>query len=328
MGFNYRKRDPAVIEQRAANNGDFISFIANEYAVFSPKKGENWVRILPPTWDDAKHYGEDVYVHYGVGPERASVLCNAKMPWHTACPVCEAAARALKAGDEELSKELGATKRVLVWVIDRNEPGKGALLWSMPSSVDAEICKISKDRETGEMYAIDDPYAGYDVYFSKDGEGMKTKYTGFSLARRGSSVKDEIIDYIVNNPLQGALVARDYNEVQDIFEGPAPPPDARRPAADDAPPARRAPPADDAPARRAPPADDTPVRRRAPPADETPREGVQRALNNPSRVEDDEIPFEQRQQPQADPPRAPAGGDGMTEGQRRAAELRARLAKK
>jgi hypothetical protein len=312
MAFTYRRRDPSAIEKRAQGANDFVSFISNEYNLFTPKKGENWVRILPPTWaEDAEHYGLDVYVHYGIGPERASVLCLPRTYKDASqrCPICEAQERANRANDEELAKELRANKRVLCWVLDRDAMDKGALIWAMPPSVDTEIAKISKDKQTGELYAIDHPSEGYNVTFSKDGEQMKTKYTGFILDRRSSSVPDAVLDYINENPLTAALVERDYAAVSLLFSGPAPK-EAESRRADLAPAARREAP-DPAPSGR-------------------PRDAV----------DDDEIPFI-KDEPPAEPAKAAdapisrrqpsaaasGGSDKMTEAQEKAARMRARFAK-
>lgn len=238
MAFKYVRRSQETVAARAAGQGgDFKGFLANEYTTFSPKKGSNWIRILPPTWDEAPHYGLEVDVHYGVGPDRASVLCNAKM-FKTKCPICEAHNKAQKAGDEELAKELRASTRVVVWLLDRNEKDKGPLLYAMPMSMDKDICKISMDKQTGEVFAIDDPEGGYNVSFDKDGEGMKTKYAGYQLDRRASSVEAVHLDYISNHPITGCLVERTYDEVLALFQGAQE--EEKKPAE-----TRRGPPADE-----------------------------------------------------------------------------------
>jgi hypothetical protein len=235
MAFVYKRRAPEVVQQRAAGgNADFKGFVHNEYNMYTPHDGDNWIRILPPTWDDAKHYGFDIHLHFGVGPERAVVLCNAKMNG-THCPICQAQNRAQKAGDDELAKELRVTNRVLVWLIDRKTPEKGVMWWGMPYGVDRDICNISTDRMSGEYYEIDHPEAGYDVMFSKNGKGILTKYTGFQLARKASSVDPASLAYISENPLPGILLERDYAEVQALFGGApttdAPATEAHQPAA-------------------------------------------------------------------------------------------------
>ena len=218
MSFVYKARPADSWTKRAKQSGSqYEGFISDSFSTFSPKK-ENWVRILPPTWDNAQHYGLDVWVHYGTGPDKASVLCLNKMS-RERCPICEAQAKAENAGRED-AKQFKPSRRVAVWVLDRNEE-KEPLVWAMPWTVDREISMVSKDRQTGEIYQIDHPEAGYDVMFNREGEGMNVKYVGTQIARKPSSVKSTHLDYITKNPIPNVLNWRDYDEVQALFEGGA-----------------------------------------------------------------------------------------------------------
>ncbi len=79
MAFQYRKRSADEVEKRAnQQGGDFLSLFKSEYKQYKVKKGDNFIRILPPTWEDAEHYGLDVHVHYSVGPQRETVICMNK----------------------------------------------------------------------------------------------------------------------------------------------------------------------------------------------------------------------------------------------------------
>ena len=219
MAFKYERRSPQTVEKRATQQGgDFQGFISDAYKTYSPKKGDNWIRILPPTWEDADHYGYDVHVHYQVGPDKAAVVCNFKQ-FNERCPICDARTKAERDNDEELAKDLKPSKRVCVWLIDMKDPDKGALIWPMPWSLDRDISKISKDKRSGETYYIDDPEEGYDLMFDKEGEQITTKYTGVQLARRPSSVDPQRMQYVVHNPLPDTLLLRTYDEVMALYSG-------------------------------------------------------------------------------------------------------------
>lgn len=218
--FKYAPRSNEAWAKREKGS-TFEGFIKDQYMGFSAKKG-NWIRFLPPTWDNPSHYGIDIWVHYSVGPENGNVLCLYKMTGKP-CPVCEAHAVAEAAGREDASN-LKATRRVLTWVVNRNEEkDKRPQYWAQPQTVDKEITKICRDRVTGQLYYIDHPDQGYDVTFDKDGEGMTTKYNGFQIARQASSVEDVYLDYALANPLPDILLWRSYDEVKDLFEGLAGP---------------------------------------------------------------------------------------------------------
>ena len=351
MAFKYKQRSADAWEKRATQQGgDFAGFILDEFKTFTPAKGDNFLRILPPTWEDAEHYGLDVWVHYGIGPERASALCLNKMRGQR-CPICEAMARAERAQDEELAKELKAGKRILVWVLDRKEETKGPMVWSMPWSLDRDLCKVARDPRSGEVYMLDDPDNGYDVSFEKTGDKLTTKYTGVQLARKPSFVEQDFLDYIEAAPLPDCLLWRDYDELKALYEGgsaidePAPAPEPTR-----APPRRPAAREEPEPARPAagkggsftprggraapPPPEEDP-----PPADEedygAPPEDEPAPEPEPTRAPPRRPAAREEPEPPRAPPRRTAAREEpepaareAASGSSRAAELRARFARK
>lgn len=221
MAFQYKMRSKEQWEARAnSGGGDFESWLKDEYRSFTPIAGENCVRILPPSplWDNPPHYGMDVWVHYGVGPDKASVICLFRMRKGN-CPICEERARQERAGDDEMARELRATKRTLVFIINRKDEGQGMLAWGMAKTLDDAIVKIARDRATGEFYFIDDPTDGYDIYFDKTGERLMTKYTGAALAKRSSPVPQQALDWLETHSVPDALRWRSYEEVQRLFVG-------------------------------------------------------------------------------------------------------------
>ena len=254
MAFKYQKRDAATIDKRAnQKSNDFEGFILADFPVWTPKKGDNWIRILPPTWEDAVHYGMDVWVHYRVGADDATVLCLQKMEHPKtgkthSCRVCEAAKEADRRGDEEAAKEMHPRKRVAVWMVDMKEEDKGPQVWPMSWTIDRDIAKVSKDRRSGEIYTIDHPDDGYDVYFDREGDGIKTKYTGIQLAKRPSSVPDKWLDFVDEHPLPDTLEWRTSEEVAALF-GDDDAPRKRRDDDDDRRPSRSAD-RDERPSRR------------------------------------------------------------------------------
>jgi hypothetical protein len=227
MAFRYVVRSDADWERRAQQSGSqFVHFFKDEFRQYTPAKGENCVRILPPSslWKNAPHYGLDVNVHYQVGPDRGSVIClDAGVPQignsgHP-CPICQDMARHLRANDKDLAKELRPRRRVLTFVINRKDEAQGPLLWGMPYTLDQQISMIARDPSTGKWTLIDRPDDGFDVYFYREGEAIGTKYTGVQLAKRPSPVSDRHIEWVDRNPLPNTLKFRDYDEIKRIYEG-------------------------------------------------------------------------------------------------------------
>ena len=63
--FQYQKRSKDDIKERANMRGsNFDRIFKPKYKQWKPKDGKNRIRILPPTWDKARHYGLDIFINY------------------------------------------------------------------------------------------------------------------------------------------------------------------------------------------------------------------------------------------------------------------------
>lgn len=224
--FQYKARSAEEVKARANRSiGSRESYLAAEVDFFTPKAGDNNIRILPPTFEGARHYGVDLHLHYGIGPDRSAFLCLDKMKAE-ACPICEERTNAAAEGEEDLAKALRPKQRVLVWVINRGEEGKGPLAWSMPAGLDKDIVNCSIDKSTGEILSVDDPSdKGYDIAFKREGMDERTKYTGIQVARRASPLSDDAdeadkwLAFIAEHPLDSLLTFRDYDFIKAAYTG-------------------------------------------------------------------------------------------------------------
>lgn len=230
--FEYKSRTAEQAKARATG-GNREGFLADGVKTFSPKAGSHTVRILPPTWDDAEHYGYDAYAHYNIGPDGGAYLCLQKMK-EEECAICTDRLRAAKADDEELENALKPRQRVCCWVIDRDNEKDGVLMWLMPWGLDKEITQQSIDKKTGELYELDNPEEGYDVSFERQGEGLTTKYAGVQLDRRSSPLaddkdtSDEWLAFVAENPIPDQLVFQDEDYLEKLVgEGLSAPKNSR-----------------------------------------------------------------------------------------------------
>jgi len=227
--FQYKERTREQVKRRAEQRtGSFDSYLSDVASLFKVKSDTDYrIRIFPPTWEEADHYGIDVFVHYGIGADKNSYLC----PNHHGdggCPICAERSRVDALGnDEEYVRELAPTKRVLVWLVDRDNEQDGPIVWGMPQTVDKEISRRSIDKHTNEVLWIDNPDNGYDVEFAREGQGWKTKYVGIDIARKSSplhddpDILDEWLEFVANNPLPDLLVVHDAEYIAKIFSGKA-----------------------------------------------------------------------------------------------------------
>ena len=218
--FKYQERSPDTYKKRGdQGGGDFDKYLSDRIKMFKPADGDNCIRIMPPTWDNAEHFGLDIFVHYGVGPDSQTYLCNQKMN-NKPCPICDEREKASKDGDVDYADKLKPTKRVLVYLIDRNNEKEGPIVWSMPWTIDRDLCKLVVDKRSGDTLPIDNPETGYDINFERKGKGDRTQYIGLAVARRESDLGNpDWLDFVQDNPLDSILQFYEYDHIAGVFGG-------------------------------------------------------------------------------------------------------------
>lgn len=223
----YKERSAEDIEARASQQGGmFDSIFKSEYPVFKPNDGGNLIRYFPPTWDDHRHYGFEIHVHNNIGPDGATYLCPEKMQGKP-CAVCQARADLPSDASDDDIRELRPTKRVVVWLVDRDSEDTGPQLWSEPWMNDRDIAALCKNKRTGEILLIDHPEKGYDVSFEKTGAKARTRYGSFRIERdpsplaRKESTQEKWMAYVVANPIPETLNHFSSEDLDRIFRGKA-----------------------------------------------------------------------------------------------------------
>lgn len=224
--FQYVPRSSDQVKDRQDRAGnDREDILVKGVDKFAPHKGDNCIRILPPTWDDAEHFGLDVYVHYGVGSDNGSFLCPRMMKTGDCC-ICEERKQAEADGDEDYMRKLAYSHRVLYYLLDRDDEKKGVQVWAAPfASIDKNVTAQTRDSRSGEILNIDDPDEGYDVEFTKEGEKERTKYSGVRVVRHSSDLgrdQDEYLETVMETPLTDLLVHASNEHIENVFFGSVP----------------------------------------------------------------------------------------------------------
>lgn len=240
--FVYQQRSKDDLRDRAnMRSGGFDDWAKSSYKKYKVRDGKNIIRILPPTWQNAKHYGYDIWLNYNIGPDNQSYLSLKKMK-NEKDPIAEAQQQAAREGDEKLARELSPRQRILMWVIDRQAEEEGPMLWAAPFSLDKDLANVSFDEDTGEIVYIDDPDSGWDVRFYKEGTGLATKYPGakIRLLKESPISQDEKqlnawLEYIQENPLPDCLQYYDYAHIAGVFDGQVNPRSGHEDEEEDAP---------------------------------------------------------------------------------------------
>lgn len=222
--FEYQPRTEEDIERRANQGGNSFDSPVKEKPFVPSEPKDYLIRVLPPTWEQAHHFGYDVYIHYQVGPDNGQYICPQSMN-EGPCPICEERSKADREGETDYASELRPTKRVAAYIIDREDEESGPQVFLMPSTVDSGITKQMKDKFSGEVLLIDHPDEGYDVSFTREGQGINTKYTGFQVARKATPISkddekyDAWLDHITENPIPDQLNIYDYEHIARVFGG-------------------------------------------------------------------------------------------------------------
>ena len=223
MTFEYKPSDPSIARRAAQGGGSsrFDNALDASTGVWVPAEGKNRVRILPRTWDEGpKHWAYEVAIHYSIGPDRGSFLCNQAMKGDR-CPICEERARLSKLGDAEGAKELRASIANVVYIVDRDKPSEGPKLWKMPKSIHDDLCDLSWSG--GSSLAIDHPVEGFDIEFRRAGQGLMTKYSGLQISREATPAMDspdglqQVLETISESPVPSTFNWKDYDYIARVF---------------------------------------------------------------------------------------------------------------
>jgi hypothetical protein len=227
--FGYKGRSDEDIERRAKQqSGRYDSFLTEDLPFYKLRAGENHIRILP--WLDGNdpdfaeldekwgnHWGIDLMTHRNVGVDKGSYLCLDKMNGEP-CPICDV-------WRSEEAEPLKPSARVLAWVIDRKEEKAGPQLWAMPLGTSKDISAACKIKSTGESLLIDDPEEGYDIFFDKEGEKERTRYTHIEVDREPSPVhdneakQDQWLNFIADHRLPDMLKFYEADYLEKVLGG-------------------------------------------------------------------------------------------------------------
>lgn len=242
--FVYEKRDAsaAIARSHESTNQRDSYIIAGDFKYFKLKENNDHnIRPLPPTWDKESlpqrllpmsnsifnekgkpsHWAIDIWVHYRIGVNDNSYLCAEKMLGEP-CPICE---DIRTSNDTEYIRQLSPVRRVLLWIIDRDNENAGPILWAPPFSVDKDMLGVSTDPKQGIARSVDNPDEGYDVSFRIEGKIPMVKYKTFKLSFSPCSIsesKDKYnawLEYISKYPLPSLLEFHNYDKIYKEHHG-------------------------------------------------------------------------------------------------------------
>ena len=209
---------------------------------FSPSEGRNRINIIPYTIKTKNHplvkkgefevgekdYVMDVFVHRGVGPSEASVLCL-KQTYGKPCPICEQSALLRKQGKEDEASALKPSRRVFYNVQDLKKPDTLKVFETSHFLFEKELIDEARDDNEGGFVDFADSETGKEIKFrtSKVSRGgfEFNEFKSFSFEDRDENIPDELLekaisfDEIMNVPTyeeaEKILYGRDDDEDED-----------------------------------------------------------------------------------------------------------------
>jgi hypothetical protein len=218
----YRNQD-AVRKRAEQTGGDFDSIFKSGVTVWTPKVGENCVRLLPASWEDAGHYGYDVWVHAYIGSSGSNYICPAKT-FNKPCAACDEAKELKAAGESEESKEIMAKRITFFYLIDRDDRKPEPKVWLASWNQDKEISEQAYIKKSNTTLYLDDENAGWDLIIKRTGKAKNTRYS-YVVDREQTpidddpDVQDEILQFIEENPIPDLLRYADNETIAKALDG-------------------------------------------------------------------------------------------------------------
>lgn len=225
-GFFSRYRPPPadhVKRQAERRGGKFDSIFKGNFDTFTPKEGDNTVRVLPAGWEGHDDYAYQVWVHFGIGADECSYLCLRKMKNDT-CPICQEVARMRADGETDDAKRIDCKERLVCWIIDRSDRDETPALYSMPATLYKDINALCYSSRTGKAIFVDNPDDGYDITIRRTGTKINTRYLP-QVDREPTAVTGdpekykELEDFVQDNQIPDCLQFFDAEYLERALSG-------------------------------------------------------------------------------------------------------------
>lgn len=222
----FKALNAAKVTERGSRTGNkFDSIFINGVTSYRLKQGTNYFRLVRDP--DSDYWAMQIWVHSYVGTKNSTYLCPKKMSKgeKAPCPICDAYEEARREGDKEEEKSLEPKERAIAYVIDREDEKAGLKVFDMSWSMDRDIANVCKNAKTGKIIDVTDPDEGFDIFVTRTGNKLNTRYIGLQVDRETTPLadsqkkQDRLIEEVQKNPLDSLLKYRDADYLADILTG-------------------------------------------------------------------------------------------------------------
>lgn len=237
-----QKRSMMDRRTREHTAGGKLAIRMPQLPLFKPKAGEAYnLDFVPfkagkgnPHADKGEPYFERTYyTHPGVGPNRDTVICNAKTH-NEECFVCEYRGKLGRKPDQspemkEMARMLYPKERQLFLVRDRGEMKKGLQLWEYSFHLFGKALDNKINSAKGEQKKVRQNFAEPDEGCTLEvtgvekavGEGGKcVDFADIQFQERKAPLKQELLDQAIC--LDDLIPKADYDKVKKLFLQSAP----------------------------------------------------------------------------------------------------------
>lgn len=201
---------------------------------FNPIEGKNRINIIPYVIKTKNHplvkrgefevgdsdYVMDIFVHRGVGPSEATVICL-KSTYGKPCPICEQSALLRKQGKEKEAGDLKPSRRVFYNVQDMKEPDKLKVFETSHFLFEKELIDEARDDEEGGFVDFADPIEGKEIKFRasevQKGSIKYKEFKSFAFEDRDEPIPDELLESAIS--FDEIMNVPTYEEVEKILFG-------------------------------------------------------------------------------------------------------------
>ena len=208
--------------------------VDGEVQFFSPAEGRNRINIIPYTIKSKNHplvkkgefevgdkdYVMDIFVHRGVGPSEASILCL-KNTYGKPCPICEQSALLRKQGKEDEAGALKPSRRVFYNVQDLKNPDVLKVFEASHYLFEKELIDEARDDEEGGFVDFADEESGKEIKFrcSKTSKGgfEFNEFKSFSFEDRDENIPDKLLESAIS--FDEIMNVPTYEEAEKILYG-------------------------------------------------------------------------------------------------------------
>ncbi len=179
-----------------------VDYLKTDLAQFSPKDGDNCIRIVPclgsDPWFPEKvgTWGLDCRVVFMAGHGYFLVEIG-KGGKTTLTAMFAEVEREVRKQDPEEARQFRGSRRTIMFVLDLNagEVSKESLkIWPAAATLVDDFVRASKNKRTGELIEIEHPEHGRPIFFERVGSGRSTKYQGVQVDQEALPLEQWMAD--------------------------------------------------------------------------------------------------------------------------------------